>query len=109
MLSRRGIKSKWNNSLLNICYLAANENQSINDDKPRNYLGEYNRKRHFKKVMRSHLIPAGSDSGVWEDNLRNGFKLFLNQRANRILNSMTKLSDVKKNKLFERFEEIKRV
>jgi len=109
LLSRRGIKSKWNNSLLNICYLAANENQSINDDKPRNYLGEYKRKRHFKKVMRSHLIPAGSDSGVWEDNLRNGFKLFLNQRANRILNSMTKLSDVKKNKLFERFEEIKRV
>lgn len=109
LLSRRKIKSKWNNSLLNICFLAANENQSINDDKPQNYLGEYRRKRHFKKVMRSHLIPVASDSGVWEDNLRNGFKLFLNQRANRILNSMTKLTDVKKNKLFERFEEIKRI
>lgn len=109
LLSRGKIKSKWNNSLLNICFLAANENQLISDDKPRNYLGEYRRKRHFKKVMRSHLIPVKSDSGVWENTLRLGFKIFLNQRAPVILNSISKIADVKKNKLFEPFEEIKRV
>jgi hypothetical protein len=109
LLARRRIKSKWNNSLLNICFLAANENQLISDDKPRNYMGDYRRKRHFKKVMRSHLIPAKPDSGVWETNLRVGFKKFLNQRAPVILNSISKIADVKKNKLFESFEEIKRV
>jgi hypothetical protein len=109
LLARRRIKSKWNNSLLNICFLAANENQFINDDQPRHYLGEYRRKRHFKKVMRSHLIPVSSNSGVWENNLRLGFKMFLNQRAIIVLNALSKTIDVKKNKLFDQFEEIRRV
>lgn len=109
LLSRKKIKSKWNNSLLNICLLAAYENQLISDDKPSNYLGEYSRRRHFKKVMRSHLIPIKPDSGVWENNLRIGFKTFLNERAQLILNSISKIADIKKNKLFEQFEEIKRV
>jgi len=109
LLNRKKIKTKWNNSILNICFLAANENQAISDDKPSNYLGEYKRKRHFVTVMKSHLLPAGSDSGVWKDNLRHGFKLLLNQRAMRILNSLSKVTGVEKHKLLERFEEIKRV
>lgn len=109
VLGRRGIHSKWKDSILNICLLAANENQYISDDKPAVYLGEYKRKRFFKSVMRTHLIPVWSDSGVWEQNIRSGFKSFLNERANLILNGISKLAGARRNQLFEEMDEIKRV
>jgi len=109
LLVRKGIKSKWNNSLLNICYLAANENQLISDDEPYNYLDGYRSKRQFSKIMRSHLIPVSPGSGIWENNTRVGFRDFLNQRANQILNMMARVSNLKRNKLFDQFEEIRRL
>ena len=59
--------------------------------------------------MRSHLIPVMRDSGVWDNNIRQGFKTFLNQRANFIINAIAKVAGVKRSQLFEKFDEIKRV
>lgn len=109
VLGRRKIHSKWKDSILNICFLAANENQSISDDHPRIYLRKYKHKRFFKGVMKSHLIPYNKTSGVWEHNIKLGFKKFLNQRAALILNAFAKAADVKRNQLFEKLDAIKRV
>lgn len=111
VLNRKKINSRWNNSLLNICFLAANENQSISDDYPRNYLGDYktNKKKYFNSVMHSHIIPIQTASGVWDSNTKKGFKTFLNQRAERILNRISHQAALKKSQLFEKFEEIRRI
>jgi hypothetical protein len=109
VLGRRKIHSKWKDSLLNICFLAANENQSINDDHPRIYLDEYKHKKFFKGVMKSHLIPFNKTSGVWEQNIKTGFKAFLNQRATLILNNIANVAGVKRIQLFDKLDEIKRV
>lgn len=111
VLNRKHIKSRWNNSLLNICFLSADENQSISDDYPHKYLGYYKtkRKKYFHSVMRSHVLPIKMDSGVWEMNTKKGFKSFLNQRAERLLTRIANKVGIKKNQMFYPFEEIKRV
>lgn len=109
VLGRRRIHSKWKDALLNICFLAADENQSISDDHPRIYLQRYKHKRTFKGVMKSHLVPYKKTSGVWEQNVRAGFKTFLNQRAPLLLNGIARAANVKRNQLFERLDEIRRV
>jgi hypothetical protein len=109
LLGRRRVNIKLKNSLANICFLAANENQSVSDDHPKDYLDEYKRKRFFKSVMRAYLIPSYSGAGIWDSNVRQGFKSFLNQRASLILNGIAKAAGVKRSQLFEKFDEIKRV
>lgn len=109
LLSSRKINSKWKHSLANICFLAANENQSVSNDHPKDYLEPFFRKRYFKSMMRAFLIPVQSDSGVWEANVQKGFTLFLNQRASLILKGIAKTIGVKQGQLFESFDEIKRV
>lgn len=109
ILDRRRIKTRWKHALLNICFLAANENQSISDDLPREYLGAFKRKRYFRGVMKSHLIPVQKNSGVWNKSVKEGFKLFLNQRANLLLNGIADVAGVHKGRLFERFDDIRRL
>lgn len=109
LLSRRKVSQKLKHSISNICFLAAKENQSVLDDHPKDYLEPFKRKRFFKSVMRAYLIPASREGGVWESNVRQGFKLFINQRAALILNGIAKTVGVKRNQLFEKFDEIKRV
>lgn len=109
LLARKRIKVKFKNSLANICFLAANENQSISDIRPKEYLQQFKRKRFFKTVMRGNLIPTSSDAGVWDSNIKQGFKLFFNQRAALVLNGIAKAAGVKRSQLFDRYEEVKRV
>ena len=59
--------------------------------------------------MHSHVIPVKLDSGVWDINTKKGFKNFLNQRAEKLLNRISHQAGVKKNQLFEMFEDIRRV
>ncbi|RPH52298.1 MAG: DUF262 domain-containing protein [Desulfobacteraceae bacterium] len=109
LLSRKGISPRWKDSFLNICFLAKKENDYIKDDYPHNYLGEFEKKSFFGSVMKSHLIPAHSSSGVWEQSIGNGFKKFLNQRADLILNNIAKVAAIRRSQLFEKYEEIKRI
>ncbi len=58
------------NSLVNICYLVAHDNQSIGQKScPANTFLVYRDagRRRFTHVMRSHMIPVHADSGVWGD------------------------------------------
>lgn len=105
-LRRRYINEKWINSIANICYLESDENQSISDRHPKDYLLDYKHHMHFGKVMRSHLIPFSKQSPVWEANLRKAFIGFINMRGKMIINEIEKLAGAK---IFDKLEQIKRI
>lgn len=105
-LRRIQVNPRWINSICNICYIEADENQSISDIHPRNYLKEYKKHRHFTRVMKSHLIPASATSPVWDTNNKRSFLNFLNVRGKLIVGEIEKLAGTK---LFERFDEIRRI
>ena len=54
---RNGIRPIDINSICNICFVVAEENQSIGSKKPWKYLEPYKRKRYFGRVMQSHPDP----------------------------------------------------
>lgn len=106
LLRRKGIKPKWINSIANICYLEADENQSISDSHPRLYLEDYKRHKHFGKVMKSHLISYNSNSPVWEHNVHKAFLAFINQRGKTIISEIEKLAGAN---IFDKFDAIRRI
>jgi hypothetical protein len=89
------------NSLCNICYLVSKENQSIGMRLPRSYLADHrdNGRGRFRRVMKSHLIPVGDDSGVWERGIIKAFKQFRAQRLKLICSQFEKRAGIK---LFKR-------
>jgi len=106
-LLRRGkINPKWINSINNVCYLASDENQSINKNHPRIYLEDYKRKRHFGSVMKSNLIPYDKTSPVWAYNVRKAFLNFLNLRGKTIISEIEKLAGAK---IFDKFDAVRRI
>lgn len=105
LLRRQKINSKWVNSIVNICYLASDENQSVSDDHPCIYLLDFKRKKHFSRVMKNHLIPYRSDSPVW-NHKKEAYVLFLNLRAKEILRNIEKLAGAS---IFEKFDGVKRI
>ncbi len=102
-------KTKWKNAIVNICLLASNENQSVSDDYPCNYLKPYKKKKWFKSVMRSHAIAIKADSGIWGKRIKENFKSFINDRGGLIIDGISKRAGLKKNSLFEKFDGIKRI
>jgi hypothetical protein len=70
------------NSLCNICFLVSQDNEKIGMRLPSSYLAEYQNagRQQFRQVMRSHLIPVGDDSGVWERGVVKAFKQFRRKR-----------------------------
>lgn len=100
-LRRRAVSKKRINSIINICYLAAQENQSIGGSAgPSVYLQEYRRKKFFPSVMRSHLIPYRPSSALW-DNSKSGYQTFLKQRLSLLLKTFENAAGAK---LFERIQ-----
>lgn len=95
LLSRNGFTACEANSLCNLCYMVAEENQSIGSNKPASYLEDHKRKKHFARVMKSHLIPHKSDSGVWEKDIRRGFRIFSKQRLELIRREFEKVAGIK--------------
>jgi hypothetical protein len=79
-LRAKGFTRSQYNSLCNICFVVAEENQSIGQKKPVSYLSDVRRKRFFSRVMKSHLIPHHNDSGIWDFNVSRGYKKFVKQR-----------------------------
>lgn len=79
-LRREGVSQKVMNSILNLCFIPAHMNSQFGSKAPHKYLEPYKPSRHFAAVMRSHLIPAAQDSGVWDGSTRRGYPIFLQQR-----------------------------
>jgi len=106
LLKRKEINPKWINSVVNICYLERDNNQSFQDSHPKNYLYEYKKVKFFSKVMRSHMIPVKASSPIWLPNAKNEFRDFINLRGQTIIHEIEKLAGVK---LFVPFDKIKRI
>jgi hypothetical protein len=106
LLKRNDIKDKWINSIVNICYLESDENQSINDTLPKTYLSIYKLQKHFPRVMKSHLIPVDKQSPVWSKDVNEAYLPFINKRGKMIIEEIEKCAGAV---LFEQFEALKRL
>lgn len=87
-LSEKGYKYYQMRSLPNFCFIPADLNKKISNRAPSDYLTEirdgYESQDEFKRVMSTHLIPVGEDSGIWTDD----YELFLQQRAQLLLDEI---------------------
>jgi len=95
LLARNEFSAKEANSLCNICYIVAEEDQSIGSNKPIVYLSRFRNKKQFYSVMRSHLIPHRGDSGLWIKNVKRSYKVFLNQRLPLIRRELEKEAGIR--------------
>jgi hypothetical protein len=64
---------------------------------PRQYLADFRDagRQQFRRAMRSHLIPVGDDSGVWERGVVKAFKKFRPQRLKLICDQFEKAAGIK--------------
>jgi hypothetical protein len=94
---REHFPSRVYNSLCNICFLVSNDNLRIGQRLPRSYLADYaaDGRVKFLRAMKSHLLPVGDNSGVWDRGLVAGFKKFRAQRLALICNAFEKASGMK--------------
>jgi hypothetical protein len=100
LLKKHGIGERRANSLLNICYLVARENQSVSKRAPRDYLDDLPRSNRARQAaMRSHLISGNPRSGVWDRSVKRGFKFFLDDRARLLVKAFEERAEMR---LFER-------
>lgn len=100
LLSRYGFGPERFNSLLNICFLVARENQSIGHRAPRSYFDDVSRSRRARNIaLRSHLIPDTPDDGIWDRSIKRGFKTFLQERARLVAREFERRAGMR---LFER-------
>jgi hypothetical protein len=106
LLESNGLNEKWINCITNICFLEADQNQSIGSSLPKTYLSKYEHLKHFKKVMASHLIPVHDGSSVWNSKLADGFLDFINERIQIITSEIEKIAGII---LFEKFDYLKRL
>ncbi|OGZ44795.1 MAG: hypothetical protein A2756_04985 [Candidatus Ryanbacteria bacterium RIFCSPHIGHO2_01_FULL_48_27] len=80
-LEREGANNSEVNALPNFAFIPGELNREITDKEPKAYMAEYRKaNRAFDAAMKSHLIPAGDDSGIWG----NDYEKFLKQRAELI-------------------------
>jgi len=88
---------RFYNSLCNVCFLVSRDNLIVGSKLPRNYLAVYRDEGHalFNKVMKSHLIPFGEESGVWQNSVKQGFKEFRAQRLALICKAFEKQAGIK--------------
>lgn len=100
LLSAHGIGAERYNSILNICYLVARENQSIGQRAPRHYFEDVPRSNWARTMaLRSHLIPTGDSRGIWDTSIRRGFKVFMEDRARLLVRAFERQAGMQ---LFER-------
>lgn len=94
---RHHFPPRVSNSLCNICFLVARDNEMIGMRLPRSYLAGYrdSNRNHFAQVMSSHLIPVGSQSGVWERGTVRAFKRFRVERLALICKAFEKEAGIK--------------
>jgi len=85
------------NSLCNICFLVSRDNQIIGMKLPRSYFATYRDagRMQFSRVMKSHLIPIGEDSGAWDIGIVTAFKKFRKQRLRLICAEFEKQAGIR--------------
>jgi len=106
LLKRNKINEKWINSIVNICFIESDENQSISDTLPAIYLLDYQKQKHFLRVMKSHLIPIDRNSPIWEKEVKKGFLAFFNIRAKYIIEEIEKCAGAR---IFDFYEPLRRI
>jgi hypothetical protein len=80
-----GIRRSDYNSIANICFLVARENQMIGSRQPRRYLQDVPRSGRVRaRALRSQLIPDSDDAGLWDANLKRAFRTFVKARTRLI-------------------------
>lgn len=100
LMRRANIPTERFNSILNICYLVARENQSVGSRAPRFYLQDVPLSgRARRSAMHSHLIPNEDGCGVWCRSVKRGFKEFLAQRTQLLVKAFEREAGTR---LFER-------
>ena len=80
LLKRHGFTDRQYNSICNVCFIVARENQSIGSNEPQTYLDEYRGRRCFSRVMKSHLVPYHRKGAIWNGNVRRAYKQFQDER-----------------------------
>lgn len=90
-LQSAGVSKRRVQSIPNFCFTTLDVNQEMSNLNPSEYFNVL-RDKHgdsgdFEKIMRSHLIPIGEDSGIWNDD----FNQFLNQRSQLMVNEIKRL------------------
>lgn len=85
LIKKKGIFERVN-SVVNICFIPADSNLNIRDNKPLDYLNEIEKKFNpeLKKTLKSHLIFDFDAFGITADN----YEEFLTARAEAILNGL---------------------
>ena len=87
-LTKRGYKWYQTRSLANFCFIPADLNKWISDHAPSDYMQaireRYDSQDDFERVMATHLIPVGDESGIW----KNDYDLFLRQRASLMMDEI---------------------
>lgn len=106
LLESNNYNDKWINCIANICFLEADQNQSIGSSLPKTYLSKYEHLKHFRKAMSSHLIPITNDSPIWSNKVSDGFLEFINIRIKIILTEIEKIAGAE---MFEKFDDLKRL
>jgi hypothetical protein len=83
LLSKYGIGPEKFNSIANICYLVARENQSVGQRAPKSYMQDVPRSAHARALaLRSHYIPLLKEGkGILDRSVKRGFKTFVKERA----------------------------
>jgi hypothetical protein len=89
--------SRSYNSLCNICFLVAWDNERIGMRLPGSYMADYRGggRRLFHRVMRSHLIPVGPKSGIWTRGVVRAFRQFRQERLKLICAEFEKEAGMK--------------
>jgi hypothetical protein len=83
LLSNYGIGPEKFNSIANICYLVARENQSVGKSAPKSYVQDVPRSARARVLaLRSHYFPPLKEGiGILDRSVKRGFNVFLKDRA----------------------------
>ena len=93
-LKSHGFQTKEVHWIPNFCYMPSVISKRIGDAPPSQYMADFRSElgeTRFAEVMRSHLIPVGNDSGIWNDD----YRLFLNQRSELLFGAIQQLCGVR--------------
>ncbi len=95
LLSRQNVSLARANSIVNLCFICGEENSQFGSKKPFKYLEDFQRKRYFARVMRSHLLPFDQKSGLWDMTITRGYRSFLKVRTRLLCRSFERAAGIK--------------
>ena len=96
-LRQCGFSPSAYNSLCNLCFLVAEDNQSIGSRLPSSYLADFKSaaRAHFTPAMKRHLILVSPGSGVWQSGVKSAYKQFRAERLKLICREFERAAGVR--------------